>query len=794
MRWDELGQERRMVLYCFIFMFMTFAVVGFIMEQNTEVMKYGDRAFEENSAVEYSALSSASSNSKKLKAQVKGSIYETGSNMTVFGACFDGDSYLLPDADAYFTAWYPNGSIMSGPNATMEKIYDDFQGTAVNGTGRWYIHVTMPDTIGTYLTEMRCEYFGEWAVALGEWQNPEWVERIRASQELLQNISTNISDFRDDVNGNLSYIINNLDVSDNAQDFRELEASLRALDLNMWVLDDTNPFFVLNSGTHNLQAVDMLSPSDVVAASDDGYFLYWDGETWTEVNSTYQYKGVSVLPSNQIYAYVVGTNGSDPIISINGANATVPSLPSGSPTALNDVAVFLQPNDPSGDYYVYLLGNDGTVYLSNDSGGSYSTVGSVDSGVKGRFSEIVENYDQYAQVDGYVVIAGQGDTLMWTDGVNVSTYNVSGTINDVGLLYYDYGYAVVEDVSDTKIYKFNGTGFELEYTIEDPQIVPTGLEILTRNDVWVTTTDPSTFYHFDGRNWKYSTIGYGDAVMVLVSFDGGANTSISGIQDVTLIDGRHGYAVGQDGIILKFESESQTKLDNLLDAVFNISVDLQPVLDAINSTNATIHLKLDAINQTLTLGIDEIEAMIVDVNQTMLLQFAETNDKISEINLTVNELYSIAQGNFTIINQKLDAIQANQTIQNLYLADINTTLYNFQNLTLDELQDIYSLILSVNATMNSRFDDIDDFLSTMNSTIQLSLDNIESNVTFTNLYLQTTLFPLINGTYYNVLEILGIVQENQVILNQTRDIVNETAGDVDELVNRSRRIRAWVTQ
>ena len=53
-----------------------------------------------------------STDSSKLKAMLKGSIYETGEQMTVFGACFDGYGYLIEDPalNATLSSWYANGT------------------------------------------------------------------------------------------------------------------------------------------------------------------------------------------------------------------------------------------------------------------------------------------------------------------------------------------------------------------------------------------------------------------------------------------------------------------------------------------------------------------------------------------------------------------------------------------------------------------------------------------------------------------------------------------------------------
>jgi hypothetical protein len=115
----------------------------------------------------------------KLKAMLKGSIYETGENMTVFGACFDGYGYLIqdPTLNATLSSWYPNGTIWE-QDAPMTAVLNSTAGT----TGKWLYTVNMGAQMGTYLTEITCRYLGDTANAYGEWQNPDWVKRIATAQ------------------------------------------------------------------------------------------------------------------------------------------------------------------------------------------------------------------------------------------------------------------------------------------------------------------------------------------------------------------------------------------------------------------------------------------------------------------------------------------------------------------------------------------------------------------------------------------------------------------------------------
>jgi hypothetical protein len=243
------------------------------------------------------------------------------------------------------------------------------------------------------------------------------------------------------------------------------------------------------------------------------------------------------------------------------------------------------------------LGNDGTAYYSTDSGTTYTQIGLLDSGNVGEISQVVENYDAFAQPDGYAVLMGQGNTVAsHVGGFSWNDFNLaSGTevVRGVDLLYYDLGYVVTKDTTETNIYKYNGSALILEYTIEDPSVTPTGVQIHSQNDVWVTTKDPSVFYHFDGRSWEYSTLAYSDFASVVISFNGnGSNATGTGLNDVSMSDSRHGYAVGDDGLILIYQdqvsNDFQDLLANLTAQLEGMEVNLTPITDALDAMNLTI--------------------------------------------------------------------------------------------------------------------------------------------------------------------------------------------------------------
>lgn len=126
-----------------------------------------------------------------LKAMVKGSIYETGEQVSVFGTCMDLDDLPVVGTYALMSSWYPNGTVFFS-NVSMTQIQTSY-----------FLYTGAMNAVqGTYLTEMDCYLNGstEVARAYGEWQNPVWVARIsginQTAQDILLtlgNLSANIS-------------------------------------------------------------------------------------------------------------------------------------------------------------------------------------------------------------------------------------------------------------------------------------------------------------------------------------------------------------------------------------------------------------------------------------------------------------------------------------------------------------------------------------------------------------------------------------------------------------------------
>jgi len=116
-----------------------------------------------------------------LVANLKGSIYESGEMISLFGTCEDADRNSI-NATGLLTAYYPNGTIM-------------FQDTPMSQfeLGKYLYSAPMSSVQGTYLTAFECQYFGESAWAYGEWQNPYWVARLATIQNLTENFDVNLT-------------------------------------------------------------------------------------------------------------------------------------------------------------------------------------------------------------------------------------------------------------------------------------------------------------------------------------------------------------------------------------------------------------------------------------------------------------------------------------------------------------------------------------------------------------------------------------------------------------------------
>jgi len=134
-----------------------------------------------------------------LRAMVKGSIYESGEFVSVYGTCLDNEDSGWVGSTGRMSAWYPNGTQYLD-NVSMSTIQ----------TGYFLYTGNMSVVQGTYLTEFTCHTpQGYVAKAFGEWQNPYWVARIGMINDSLSGISGQLGNLSGQV-GNISEQISNL--------------------------------------------------------------------------------------------------------------------------------------------------------------------------------------------------------------------------------------------------------------------------------------------------------------------------------------------------------------------------------------------------------------------------------------------------------------------------------------------------------------------------------------------------------------------------------------------------------
>ena len=720
--------------------------------------------------------------SGKLKAMLKGSIYETGEQMTLFGACFDGWGYLIEDPalNATLTSWYPDGTVWEQDMQMLPVM------NGPNTTGRWRYQVNMGNVSGTYLTEITCRYQGDIAQAYGEWQNPDWVKRIKDTQDTLlnfenvssqyyNNLTTQISNFEGNVQNNFTTVINMLNnitgyVNVSAplvsaglsqEDLTTLYNGMKQIDLTLWAIDTAAPYYTPFGGTANgsVVYVDMVSPVDVYIAGGQAspianFAWHWDGETWVVLNTTSidgasaYITGVSVVPAALPYAWFSTSAG----YSVNGAT---PSTVSGA-SSQNFTAVRAFRKDVGSPIYAYLINDAGEIWFTNDTGVTWTNVATFDNA-----NVCAPNQASISQVLWYggtvqnaydVMMTCSDDQVVYYNGTSYATISTAVAMSDAYLLTHGVAYTLETGTTSQGVYEILGNGTITQ--IYDGGVTPTMPELTSivaaaPTDIWVGTSAPGGFYHYDGLKWEPSEFPF--SAGVVINF--GNLTVLPAITDMTLYDGRNAYAMSADGTVFKLYSNYNQRFDEIMTALANVTVDLTPVLNQLNQTYVLLNDTYVLVNNTYTLG-----------NLTYTL--------VGDTYVLVNQTYALLGDTYVLVNQT-----------NTNVLAINTTV--------TEIKDI---VLSMNASIMLDLSDIKTQIANMNNSIQIKLDEILVNQTYMQLYLENTMFPMLNATYQNtllILQDLGIIKTQ---LNETFILVNETKTGVDELVNKSRRMRAWITQ
>jgi len=881
--------------------------------------------------LQFSQTSDDSTNSGKLKAMLKGSIYETGEQMTVFGACMDGWGYLIANdntLNATLTSWYPNGTIWER-DQQMVVVVDPDTG---NQSGRYEYQVNMGTVPGTYLTEITCRYQGDIANAYGEWQNPNWVARIKQIQDsnalYYGNLTTQIDAFSNTVQSNFSTVINGIsnlsaqlanqtvDLTALDPKFADLYGGIKGIDPVYWTVDDTWPIIYGGNASFAGWKVDVLSANDIYVIGNQPYtwnggtdnVYYWDGYTWSALalpTTSATPQGVSVLPAASPYAWVFTDEG----ISINGGAYIFTGL--GGDTQ-NYVTGKVFQRNPGEAIMAYAQQSNGDLAFSNDSGTTWTlTTGSWPSVGLGPYAGIsnILWYDNGNQNNYRALFTSDAidDVALYYDGTNYvqtdappSGFKMSKSV----MLTSTLGYVLADDgAGQSIVLEFNGTSFKEVFRSDSALL--TGITALNENDIWVTGDSPVGFYHYNGINWQHSSYPY--SAGILIGF--GSNLSLANMKDLKMIDSKVGYAISDNGVLLKLTSHYDVRLDAVMSKLnnqtelfaylssMNITLnDVKALGVEINSTTYTTLSSLLAMNYTLV----EVQGTTYAINQSMaqaLIYLAAINDttiqtllNTAQINTTVNNIdanvlsslvylssmnislngltVDMAQAllylsgmNITLTNVETKVDQANAylaaqniTLNNISLStgqiitmltdlgvtvnninatqlqiindlsnmnmtlttvnnNVQTTMDNLaaMNLTLVDtyamtssintsLYDLTQIVLSMNTSMSQDLSDIKLQIADMNASLSLALIEIIANQTYMQLYLETTMYPMMNATYQNTLSILsslGIIetQLNQTIqiANQTLNVTLDTQAGVNELVNKSRRIRAWIT-
>lgn len=910
-----------LIVFFGVMMVLT-ASVGLYMTTNSLTVEksVSDSVFNADKPVTYTELGSSSSNPTKLKAMVKGSIYETGSNMTVYGACFDGDGYLISASTATFNSWYPTGSAWQ-QNATMEAILD-----GASPTGRFLIHVDMGSTIGTYLTEITCHYAGDTAIAFGEWQNPEWVVRLKTIEDYVTvindttiaiydkvdnisyylqnntvtimnaiadlksvtseqygNLTVQITNFDNKVQSNFSHAydlisaingsISNIDLSSLQKEHAALYDLVHAIDYSFWILDIKDTYY--SGGTPNaydFQACDMSSPDNFWAVTDSGDAVYYNGTEYNLLSiSGYNWTGVSAIEANTNYAWIVGTNGSACYYSINGA-APVEMVETVA-TSCEDIVTFFSPSL----LQAYTIANNGDILFYN--GTVWSIVNNTGESGAAKIGSLP---------DGSTFFFVQGDKLTVLAGGVFSEHTVPGAVlADVSAIYSNLAYMISSEVP-YKVYKYDGTAVvTTAYTATGSTATPTAIAAHNSMDIWVTTNVPGSYYHYDGKQWSFAEYPYSNFVGIVIGFNASAAMSMN---DIAMFSEKDGYTCGDDGLLMIYQDKFDKRFDSLdsqlTTLTSNVAVlqqnmtqvittvnQMSSVLQAMNLSIMTefsnLNAYLVAMNASLQLRFDAVDAYLSAMNVSIVSNFNQVYSQLSDLNYTVNlrfdtvdlDIFNLNQtvvsnfdqvfarftavdNNLTYIQSQINGIDAAMSANFTYvigllqLLDVNMynnftytnglisagfgnvygyidTNFTYTNLQISNMQssintgfgNVYnyigsnftytnSLISDLNASLSAIILDNYDLLVQINSTANFIL----SNVTYTQYYLETTLYPMVNDTSYVVNNIWSKLLGMEQTLNATYELagqINVTTtninANVTELVTRSRRMKAWLT-
>jgi hypothetical protein len=769
----------------------------------------------------------------------------------------------------------------------------------------------MSTTMGTYLTEITCYYQGDTAVAFGEWQNPDWVSRIKTIEDYvtvindttmaiydkvdnisyyLQNdtvtILNSIADLKtvtSEQYGNLTVQITNFDTkvqsnfsyayqliagmnSSLAVDYDSLERQhaalydlVHAIDYSFWILDIKDTYYAGGvPNAYDFQACDMSSPDNFWAVTDSGDIVYYNGTEYNLISIPgYNWTGVSAIEANTNYAWIVGTNTSACYYSINGAAPVY--LSATAATSCEDITTFFSPSL----LQAYVIADNGDILFYNGSAWSIAN----NTGETGA-----AKID--ALPDGSTFFFVQGDRLIVLNGGVFTEYAVPGAaLTDVSAIYSDLAYMTSSEVP-YKVYKYDGSSVTAAYTATGSTATPTGIAAHNSMDVWVTTNVPGSYYHYDGKQWSFAEYPYSSFISIVIGFNSSAALNMN---DITMFSEKDGYSCGDDGLLMIYQDKYDKRFDsvdsqltavisdvsvlqqnmtqaltylsqmnlmlqamnqsimaefsNLNDYLVLMNASLMSRFDAVDSYLSAMNLSMTAnfeqvysqlsdLNYTVNLRFDTVDLAIYDLNQTVVSNFDQVFVRITNIdnNLTfigaqINDINAAMNANFTYVIGLLQALDSNMynnfTYTNLLVTNgfadmdsnftytnglINTGFGNVYNYIDTNFTHTNELLAELNASMGTIQYDL---LMQLNTTSNYVL----ANVTYTQYYLETTLYPMINDTNVAVSNIWAKLLGMEQTLNATYELagqINATTtnmnANITELVVRSRKMKAYITQ
>jgi len=168
------------------------------------------------------------------------------------------------------------------------------------------------------------------------------------------------------------------------------------------------------------------------------------------------------------------------------------------------------------------------------------------------------------------------------------------------------------------------------------------------------------------------------------------------------------------------------------------------------------------------------------------------NKSISEIPKKVWDYHNrtLTDYNQTEILNYLDYIISNQSQQNIYLAEINSTLYDLNNLSAEDVWSfynrtltdynqtvLYDLLVYINSSQEQQYIALLDAIKSVNQTLYNEIASIRSQLHSVNNSLHTAIDGLNQSIHNDILSVLGelqTIQDNLTTIYDQMGIINST--------------------